>query len=239
MRIQIFGYTDIGDRKENEDSIQYGAAENFGFGAVCDGLGGHGGGKAASSIAVKWLSKCMELSVLPKESDIQEWLEGANQEIFRTRGNSHRMKTTITFVCVKDGHAIWAHMGDSRIYHFHNGQLAHFTNDHSVPQIKVLMGEITREQIPECPDRSKVLRVLGMEELDVETHSEILLPEGQNAFLLCSDGFWESLKDAEIEADLHKSQTPEQWVNYLRHRREQRKKGEADNNSAVALFVDY
>lgn len=238
MKIQAFGYTDIGDRVENEDSINYEVSGDFVFGTVCDGLGGHGDGKAASSIAVKYLSQCSKLPVLPNEDDIHRWLEQANQEIFRSRANNYQMKTTVTFACVRDGYAIWSHLGDSRIYHFHNGRLAHFTNDHSVSQIKVVMGEITREQIPECSDRSKILRVLGIEEIDAETSHEIPLSEGQNAFLLCSDGFWEYLKDAEIEADLCKSETPEQWINYLRCRKEQRKTDEADNNSAVAFFVD-
>ena len=58
MVIEGYWYTNIGSRSENEDSCAYFSPGPDQYCAViCDGLGGHGGGKAASSIGVKALSQ--------------------------------------------------------------------------------------------------------------------------------------------------------------------------------------
>lgn len=239
MRIQKAEYTHVGGRNRNEDAFRCEILQgNKAYAVVCDGVGGNGDGSKAAQIAVKHLSDVRYVDLLPTGEQILGWMRDANREMEVLRGHVLRMKTTAVFLAIQESSAIWAHIGDSRLYHFHNGTLVDYTNDHSVPQIQVIMGEITRDQIPDSPDRSRVFRVLGNEELNPEISEVKQLQPGMHAFLMCTDGFWEYLKDLEIELDLRKSRTPEQWLMYLRTRGEERKKAIPDNNTAVALFIE-
>lgn len=238
MQIELYGYTAVGNRAENEDT---GAFDQLGsdkaYAIVADGLGGHGGGKAASQTAVDSLLQCRTAPDLPNPEQITAWLQQANQEILQKRSGPRHMKTTVVALFICGGRAIWAHIGDSRLYHFFNGELADATQDHSVCQIAVKLGEITRKEIPNHPDRSKLLKVLGEQTVAPEIHPAIDLQPGQHAFLLCSDGLWERLQEDEIMLDLHKSATPEEWIYHLRCRAEKRKSTDVDNNTAVAVFL--
>lgn len=238
MKILKAEYSHIGGRRENEDFYGCETAGDRLTAVVADGLGGHGGGSTASRIAVRNLMEARRCTALPTKEQILQWMKSANAEIIARRETANRMKTTAVFLAAAEDQAIWAHVGDSRMYHFYNGVLADYTLDHSVSQIQVVSGEITREQIPSSPNRNKVLRVLGSDELNPEVHEPIRLRPGVHAFLMCTDGFWEYLTDMEIWLDLMKSRTPEDWLTYLRCRGESRKGPEADNNTAVAVFIE-
>lgn len=239
MNIQIDAYTAPGNRKENEDSFFTAQpAPGVVFAAVADGLGGHGGGKAASQIAVQTLGACRGRPSLPEREEIAQWLETANQKILDERSGPSHMKTTVVFLAVEGDRAVWAHIGDSRLYHFADGGLAHFTLDHSMCQLAVQLEEITRDQIPDHPDRSRLLKALGEEQISPEFHQPVELRPGRHAFLLCTDGLWERLAEAEIGLDLQKSATPGEWLDYLRRRAEKRKWTDVDNNTAAAIFLE-
>ena len=237
MQMKLASYTSIGNRAENEDSY---TCEQLGpeqmYAAVCDGLGSHGGGQAASRAVVTQLQR-MRFPQLPSAQQIAEWMQKSNQEILAKRNGPHHMKTTAVGLFICQNQAVWAHIGDSRLYHYHNGRLVDATADHSVCHLAVKMGQITRRDIPSHPDRNKVLKVLGEDSFAPEIHAPVTLEPGQHAFLLCTDGLWERLHEDEIMLDLYKSQTPDQWLFNLRSRAEIRKHTDVDNNTAVAVFV--
>lgn len=237
MQIKLASYTAVGNRSKNEDSY---ACEQFGpnqvYAVVCDGLGSHGGGQAASRAVVTQLQR-MRFNQLPTAQQIQEWMQLSNQEIIAKRNGAQHMKTTAVALFIHQNQAVWTHIGDSRLYHYHNGRLVDATADHSVCYLALKLGEITRRDIPSHPDRNKILRALGDDKLAPEIHEPVVLEPGHHAFLLCSDGLWERLHEDEIMLDLYKSQTPDQWLFNLRCRAELRKHTNVDNNTAVAVYV--
>lgn len=237
MQIKVASYSAIGTRTENEDT---GICEQLGperlYAAVCDGLGSHGGGKAASQTAVENLRQ-MRFAGLPGSEQIREWLDKSNLEILQKRDGPNHMKTTAVALFIDGNRAVWAHIGDSRLYHYYNGCLADATEDHSVCYLSVKLGELSRRDIPTHPDKNKLLRALGEEEILPEIHNPVELAPGAHAFLLCSDGLWERLHEDEILLDLHKSETPEQWLASLKGRAQIRRSTDVDNNTAVAVFV--
>lgn len=238
-REEGYGYSCEGGRPYNEDS--YGI---FTYGdnicaVVADGLGGHGGGKQASQIAVQHLSSCGKGGELPTEEEISDAFRAANEEIMAKRLNAREMKTTSVYLCIHDNQAVWAHIGDSRLYHFWNERLCDYTLDHSVSQMAVALGEIRREEIPGHCDRSRLLRVLGDDELQPEIHSPIVLEQGRHAFLLCTDGFWESVTEDEILLDLCKSPSPKEWICSLYHRIMKRQGEGHDNHTAIGIFTEH
>ena len=119
------------------------------------------------------------------------------------------MKTTVVMLCVSGNNAYWTHVGDSRLYFFRKGKLVLHTKDHSIPQMLVAAGEIKEKNIRRHPDRNKLLRVMGTdwEEPQYAVSDPIELQEG-DAFLLCSDGFWENIVEKQMQKCLKKQKVP-------------------------------
>lgn len=239
MKIEISSYSSIGNRPVNEDSFCCRKlTDSSGFAIVADGLGSHGGGADASKIAVEALSQYRIEDPMPNGQKILDWMKQANAEILQKRDGAWHMKTTVATLYFAGNQAIWAHTGDSRLYHFFKGNLVDFTNDQSVCQLHVLQETITRQQIPYHPDRSKLLYVLGEEAIKPQIHSSVTLKPGLHAFLLCSDGLWERLHEEEIMIQLHSSTSSLDWLNALRIRADIRKHEDVDNNTAITVFIE-
>lgn len=240
MKIESYSYTHPGNRAENQDSLQW---RQLGpeqcLAVVCDGLGGHKGGSVASAIGVSHLTGWEIGAKLPEESEIVQWMNDANQEILDTRSDASQMKTTAVALYISGQNAIWGHIGDARLYHYYNGELADYTEDHSVGQLAVKMGDLqSRSDIPYFSDRSKLFRVIGDETIQPEIHKPISLQPGKHAFLLCSDGLWERLNEDEILLDLHKAASVEEWLFLLRCRATLRKNTDVDNNTAIVTWIE-
>ena len=229
-------YTDVGSRNVNEDTVAVIPVENGFCALVADGLGGEGNGDVASQTAVKAISEAFRRKPSREFKDIQEYFNIANDSVVAINGGMHHTLTTVVGLFFSEHGIAYAHVGDSRMYHFYNGIIAERTYDHSVPQIAVALGEITAEQIRNHPDHNRVLRALGSDPtVEVEIH-RIEPQKGFHAFLLCTDGFWEYVYEDEMEIDLAKSETPEQWMKLLCQRRTDRASDDADNNSAIMVF---
>ena len=130
------------------------------------------------------------------------------------------------------------HVGDSRAYVFHHGKVKTRTLDHSIPQMLVLSREIKESQIRNHPDRNIVLRVLGVEweEPMYELKEPMHLKNGQ-AFLLCSDGFWELIEEKQMCDLLKRSASPEEWLMQMAQVVKTNGMGRnMDNYSAIAVW---
>ena len=121
---------------------------------------------------------------------------------------------------VENGEALWGHIGDSRLYFFKSGRLYIRTMDHSVPQLLCNAKEINEKQIRHHEDRNKLLKVIGIKwdgpEYDM-LNSSYKIKNG-DAFLLCSDGFWEWINEKEMRSCLKRARNPEQWLNFMENK---------------------
>lgn len=244
MKLDTYLYTNPGGRSYNEDSADYRIDGGEGIFLLADGLGGHLGGEQASALVIRSLLDIWEAEggdLVPE--DCRQWLEesirSANQALLAAQAREHNsMKSTVAALVLKDGRAAWAHVGDSRLYHLTGGQLRQVTRDHSVTYKKYLAGEIRREQINFDEDRSSLLRVVGDVSRCLPESGE---PEGVvssgDAFLLCSDGFWEYLFDEEILIDYLKADTPEAWAELMLVRALPRIRPGSDNLTLLTVFV--
>lgn len=235
--IQIASYSDIGGRPRNEDTVRSAARGDDRLClVVADGLGGHGGGELASSAAADAICAAWDGRADP--AALAHWVREANRKVLSLQTRQCAMKTTAAVLTLEPGRAVWAHVGDSRLYRFQDGKLAFQTRDHSVAQIGVMLGEITVDEIRFHEDRSRVLRALGQDdELNVET-GEHPLPPGRHAFLLCSDGFWEYVLEEEMERTLAAAASPEDWLARMRDILSGKVPADNDNNTAAAVWVD-
>lgn len=210
-----------GCRDHNEDSVKAYAEEDRGCFALADGLGGHGKGEVASAIAVETFITGSRAGAKDAGPDFQHIFSEAQSNIIsrqREDRSCSDMKTTLTGLIISETDCRWAHIGDSRLYYFENKRIKTRTMDHSVPQMLVSVGEIEENEIRHHPDRNRLLKVLGdVAEEDEEdnfgcTEGEPVFRQKNQAFLMCSDGFWELIEESEMEELLQNSQTPEEWL---------------------------
>lgn len=233
-------FSDKGGREVNEDSLGVCQSESNHCFILCDGLGGHGMGDAASSLVVEVFKDQFE-----KTDDAVNFLGQAfivSQDILMAeqavRKAKSKMKTTATALVIDDRNAYIGHVGDSRTYVFSKNKIKVRTQDHSIPQMLVLSGEIKECEIRNHPDRNILLRVLGVEweEPLYELMAPIPLKKCQ-AFLLCSDGFWELIEEKDMCALLKKADTVEEWLKNMTAVAKENGLGRnMDNYSAIAVW---
>lgn len=235
--VKIAAFSAQGGRDYNEDSISVLEEADRQCAVVADGLGGHGGGEIASSIAAVQIKNAFSSATSVNEEWILELYRQINKEVLGQQSIQCQMKTTCVSLFLEQDIAWWAHVGDSRLYYFENGELKMKTMDHSVSQMAVLSGEITAEQIRFHEDRNRVLRAFGAgEDVRPDIDRMKLNPDIFQSFLLCTDGFWEYVLETEMQIDLLKAEQPSEWLKYMEERLNRRVDGKNDNYSAVAVF---
>ncbi len=234
--IRYATYSHIGGRPLNEDSVSVlQKNEHTVCAAVCDGLGGHGGGDRASLFAARIL--CGEWNGNPEETELKRLFSLAHAAVTSLQTPTKTARTTAVMLTVCGERAAIAHAGDSRLYHFANGRLVRQTRDHSASQIAVMLGDIKESEIRYHVDRARILRCLGQPgPLNTET-AGFSLTAGDHAFLLCTDGFWEHVLESEMESCLDGAESPEVWLSRMREMLSRRVTGDHDNNTAAALWL--
>lgn len=232
-----------GDRPVNEDSAQVCQCQGGLLALMADGLGGHGLGDVASRTVVCAAAQCfLDCGGEEPISTLANCFEHSQQVLLQEQKKQNaqdKMKSTLCALLLNNGRAHVGYVGDSRVYWFRNGKYLRRTQDHSVPQMLVQLGEIREKQIRGHEDRNRLMRVMGTE-WD-EPKYEIWDPEpvmSGDSFLLCSDGLWEWVEEKKMETALKKSKTPQVWLSLLAE--EARKKGSRsnmDNYTAVGVFI--
>ena len=240
--LQYAVFTNPGDRQINEDAVGCFQNGNNSCFILCDGLGGHGMGDVASSLV-----KDVFGDQFSKTEDMVNFLGQAfcaSQEILMMEQVEQRarskMKTTAVALVTDEKTAYIGHIGDSRLYTFNKNKVKTRTLDHSIPQMLVLSREIKESEIRNHPERNIVLRVMGVEweEPMYELLPPIPLRKCQ-AFLLCSDGFWELIEEKEMCSLLKSANTPQEWLLSMADVVKQNGIGKnMDNYSAIAVWVN-
>lgn len=239
MRIDEYEFTGSGGREYNQDCVGSRQDLSGAVFAVADGLGGHLCGEKASAEAIRTIVGGWDTSRTDLSEQLNEKICEANTNILTLQENERCvMKTTAAVLAISGQQAVWANSGDSRVYYFHDGLLSCCTNDHSVAFKKYKAGEITRDQIGGDEDQSCLLRSLGgNDRYEPEIYPAIENIEPGDAFLLCSDGAWEYLRDEEILIDLLKAQSATNWAELLMLRIMERVDGRNDNLSLITIMI--
>ncbi|MCR5121473.1 MAG: protein phosphatase 2C domain-containing protein [Ruminococcus sp.] len=233
-------FSDKGDRDINEDSIAVAEKDGRYCFVLCDGLGGHGKGDLASASVTGSIIECFnEIGTEDKFLDTamvkaQEKLLAEQKRI----GAVNQMKTTAVVLLIHEDKFRYAYIGDSRLYHFRKNKVFSRTLDHSVPQMLVYAGDIKEKHIRCHPDRNRLLRVMGVEwDSPRYVITEVDTLRGGDAFLLCSDGFWEPIVEKEMCRLLKKSDGAEDWLTAMSRTVKENGKGtNMDNYSAITVM---
>lgn len=206
--LEIVTRTDAGRvRPHNEDAVFGDAAA--GLVILADGMGGYNAGEMASGLATMMLrtalpkalaagGKVSPGAVLPAEIGL------VNAAILRAAESQPRyagMGTTLVVAVFRDDQMTVAHVGDSRLYRWRNGELRLLTRDHSVLREQLDSGIITAEQARQSRNRNLLTRALGVDPVVEPELAEHAVEPG-DVYLLCSDGLNDMVEDGDIAAML-------------------------------------
>ena len=213
-KIEIFGLTEIGlVRDHNEDSI--GDNPDLGLVVLADGMGGHRGGEVASAITVSTILETLadELNKIKpggidettgyslESAAVHEAITRANENVFTSSNENPQyrgMGTTVVVLLFYDDRFTVAHVGDSRLYRYRDGELEQITNDHSLMQELIDRGFYSAEQAENSLNRNLVTRAVGIEEsVQVDVLEDVA--HSDDIYLLCSDGLTDMVHDDVIK----------------------------------------
>lgn len=190
----------------------------FGIFIIADGMGGHLNGEVASSAAAKTLSEYLVnnfyIPFLSGKShteqdsihDIMEkgMLAAQHAVLHSAPGGG----TTLTAAMVIGDRVTVSHVGDSRAYILYpDGRIEAITEDHSLVRRLQDLGQIDEKEASVHPQRNVLYRALGQTEPFRPDISTLILPH-PGYMLLCSDGLWGSVPDAEISRIVIKAENP-------------------------------
>ncbi|MCB0997544.1 MAG: serine/threonine-protein phosphatase [Acidimicrobiales bacterium] len=128
-----------------------------------------------------------------------------------------------------------ANVGDSRLYRFADGELAQITEDHSLVEELVRSGRLSPDEADGHPQRNILTRALGVGP-DVQVDVWELPLSAGDRFVLCSDGLFNEVSDAQIAATLRRLVDPEDAATELV--RQANDHGGRDNVSVVVVNVE-
>ncbi|MDY7077899.1 MAG: PP2C family serine/threonine-protein phosphatase [Chloroflexota bacterium] len=217
-RFRVAWATDVGKaRNHNEDTALVITATYdgddvppaFGLFALADGMGGHQAGEVASSLAARtaahhivhrlYLPTLIGQEPGTAQPSLNEVLVGAVQAansavVSQIPGGG----TTLTCAVVLGPRAYIAHVGDSRAYVITEEGMDQITQDHSLVDRLVELGQLTPDEAATHPQKNVLYRAVGQRSgtLEVETEARTIIQGGR--LLLCSDGLWGMVNEAEI-----------------------------------------
>lgn len=245
--------TDVGTyRKTNQDALLIKMAKTSSgtalLAAIADGVGGLKCGELASNTMVHDLAEWFEKE-LPAFIKSDDWMENAKTSLLAVVRNTHtklydymkkrniQLGTTVALLFLFQNRYLIIHVGDTRVYRYDICDMCQLTKDHTYVQREIDAGRMTREEAKNCGREHILTQCIGS--------SPQMIPDIQTGtvntpsiFLICSDGFRNSVTNMELKETLKRAgnckqdifgQILQNTVNLIKER------GEKDNISA--LFI--
>ncbi|WP_349278262.1 PP2C family protein-serine/threonine phosphatase [Polaromonas hydrogenivorans] len=204
MKFSVFQLSRIGGRAMNEDRMGHCYTRESGLFVLADGMGGHPEGEVAAQLALDTICALYQKEAKPTLQDPADFLSNAllaaHHQIVRhasQKGMLDTPRTTLVAAVVQGTSATWVHCGDSRLYIVRDGELLLRTRDHSFL-------EQERSGFTEFApvNRNILFTCLGSPSKPIlDIAGPLPLLQGDK-LMLCSDGLWGSLSDAEIVQQL-------------------------------------
>jgi serine/threonine protein phosphatase PrpC len=227
----------VGKIRSNNQDSGYAGRDLF---VVADGMGGHAGGDVASAIAVNRIREADREYASASEAEfaLQSAMIAANSLLAETvfeHPELTGMGTTVSALIRVGDQLALAHIGDSRIYLYRDGELKQVSTDHTFVQRLVDSGRITEEEAMVHPRRSVLMRVLGDVDASPEIDTWILDTKPGDRWLICSDGLSGVVKNDDLARALAARDAPKQVAERLV--RQSLDAGAPDNVTVVILDV--
>lgn len=206
--MRVSAKSDVGAvRSNNQDCCLAGEfANGETWAIVCDGMGGANGGNIASETAIKTISEKIVNGYHVGMNDnsvkhlIVSAIEAANATIYSKSRNDESLKgmgTTVVIAIIKGDTLYFAHVGDSRLYIVTKDSINQMTTDHSVVQMMIDNGEISRDEAKDHPQKNVITRALGVDDSIRIDYCQESFNDG-DIVLLCTDGLTNFVEESRI-----------------------------------------
>ena len=243
--MQTWGITDPGCvRSQNQDTYQIEQLDrSTTLCIVCDGMGGARSGNVASSLAVDVFIQEVRNTFKSNmsQADWDRMLESAVKLAnFTVYDQSHQfeefygMGTTLVAALIRGRRVTVVNVGDSRVYRVNPDGIDQITVDHSLVQLMVSRGELSREQARRFPGKNYITRAVGTEST-VQCDIFHLDVERGDCILLCSDGLTNTMDDQEILFEVVHGVNKEDCCQHLLDVAKSR--GAPDNVTGVMVLI--
>ena len=205
IRIEAGTGQHIGDRDEQQDRLLLIPSKKEPgviLAIVADGMGGHTGGAMAAqqvmATAQQIFNNFHSAEDSPKKlltSIIHESHLIITLSSYTSEAEPH---STVVAMLLQKERADWAHVGDSRLYHFRSQQLVQRTRDHSYVEQLFREGKIKEEDMEKHPNKNILVHCLGGVNPPLIDFGGTDKLEADDCFILCSDGLWAYFNDYEM-----------------------------------------
>jgi len=238
MKIIAASLSKAGGRDVNQDAIgNLPPDAGLGCWVVADGRC-----KIASQLTVKTILETFAANPAisqPALSKVMEWAQKKILDLQVAQPLNKSLYASVAVICTGGLSALWAHLGDVRVYVFREQEIIFQTKDHSIAQSMVDTGKLTLAELRGHQERKGLVRTLGNlgGRCPAIAESRFKLQAG-DLFLLCTDGFWEYVTELEMQADWCKSANLEDWLERMEMRILSVAPVDHDNYSATALMAE-
>lgn len=233
MYFDSFVFSNEGGRSPNEDSAGSFSNDRIHGWIAADGLGGHTHGELASAKVVEIMSSMTEKNTEITDDLIARTLKKMNVQVKNLGG-----PLTTATIAFSDGETLqYANCGDTRLVFFRKNKAFARSRDHSVAYTLYQAGQIRYEEIARHPDQNHLLHAMGVETDFIGEQYDPIRLKPRDAFLICTDGFWELISEPEMEKTLRISNSAEDWIKLMLMLMEDRLTPTSDNYTAVAVKV--
>lgn len=203
--LEFYQLSSIGDREINQDCMAHRVCAEYAVFVVADGLGGHHAGEKASQFFCRGLLQCAEAfqSAIKQQPEkaVQNWIAAAvnrMRELFAEDPVAANAHTTCAILYLDDERVVTAHCGDSRIYRLDAAHVLWRTKDHSLTQQLFDEGRISEWEMGVHPEQNQLTRSINVMTPPVVDIQVFPAMRSGETFVICSDGFWESIKEPEF-----------------------------------------
>lgn len=236
LDIDVSYISEQGGRPINEDTVMTEFENDRAFFCVADGLGAHGGGDVASSVAANVAKEgYINLEAINPKM-IYNIFQTVDKAVVQQQTDEIKMKTTLACVMCCGNKLYGAHLGDTRIYTLKNNKNLYFTADHSVAYDEVMKNHGTPDDIRVNPNRHILNAALGVGRIRPPEIFKQKLTK-KLSVLMCSDGFWEYVNEDEMLNTLKKTTTSHEWLEAMLKYHTEKAHKFNDNYSAICLRI--
>lgn len=233
----------IGNRSQQNDRTALFTAANapgYVMAVLADGLGSQIGSDQVL-LTSKHLFDAYRAGETPSLPRLQDLLRAIAQEVHQVIkmnplvANAEPQCTLVVLILTPAGQAVWAHVGDSRLYRFSGETAVLRSNDAAYVDFLVSHDKLPLEAARKHRNAKLLNNVLGNREkppfVTVGLHEGL---QAGDAFLLCSDGLWQLFTDQELAAVVARH-TPRQASERLINKAIERANGKGDNCSMAII----
>ena len=205
MQIEYAKVSALGDRQDNQDRAAVVISDEAALMLVFDGMGGHSDGAKAAETGINVVQD-MFMNAPQPIFDPQGFLYMALSrahdvvvELGKGLDVDFRPRATCAACLVQEGHAFWAHIGDSRIYQVRDEKVLVRSRDHSHVEVLIQEGAISEEEAQDHPMRNFVECCIGgdapVPDMSIANGKKLRYGD---VLLVCSDGLWSGLSDNDM-----------------------------------------